>query len=107
MAREGAQSLRWRHRHTVTVLTEAKEQVRVRLYGIDTPESKQPFGSKATQFVRDLAALNQNVEVDVRDIDQYDRTVAVIILPDGRNLLDRKSSACFLMSGFPLAIAGL
>jgi micrococcal nuclease len=39
---------------TIVVLTEDKEQVRIRLFGIDTPESRQPFGSKATRLVREL-----------------------------------------------------
>jgi micrococcal nuclease len=70
---------------TITVLTSDKQQVRIRLYGIDAPEAGQPFGSKSTQFVRDLAA-RKTVEVGVRDTDRYGRTVAVIILPDGSNL---------------------
>jgi len=37
------------------VLTEDKQPVRIRLYGIDAPERKQPFGSRATSFVRDPA----------------------------------------------------
>jgi micrococcal nuclease len=48
---------------TIVVLTEDKEQVSIRLYGIDTPESRQPFGSKATRYVRDIAAL-EIVEID-------------------------------------------
>jgi endonuclease YncB( thermonuclease family) len=58
---------------------------RVRLWGIDCPESKQAFGSRARQFNDDLA-FGQIVTVRVRDIARYKRTVAEIILPDGRNL---------------------
>jgi micrococcal nuclease len=58
---------------------------RVRLWGIDCPESKQAFGTRATQFTGDLA-FGQTVTVEVRDVDRYKRTVAEIILPDGRNL---------------------
>jgi hypothetical protein len=46
---------------------------------------KQPFGTRAKQFTGDLA-FGQMVTVKVRDIDRYKRTVAEIILPDGRNL---------------------
>ena len=66
---------------------------RIRLWGIDCPESKQAFGTRAKQFTGDLA-FGQTVTVKVRDIDRYKRTVAEIILPDGRNLnreIDRKS----------------
>ena len=58
---------------------------RVRLWGIDAPESKQPWGSRAKQFTDDLV-FGKVVIVHVRDIDRYKRTVAEIILPDARNL---------------------
>ena len=58
---------------------------RIRLWGIDCPESKQAFGTRAKQFTGDLA-FGQTVTVRMKDIDRYKRTVAEIILPDGRNL---------------------
>src|ERR1035437_10116413 len=58
---------------------------RIRLWGIDCPEVKQPFGTRAKQFTGD-PAFGQVVTVKVRDIDRYKRTVAEIILSDGRNL---------------------
>jgi micrococcal nuclease len=58
---------------------------KIRLWGIDCPESKQPFGTRAKQFTGDLA-FGKVVTVRVRDIDRYHRTVAEIILPAGRNL---------------------
>jgi endonuclease YncB( thermonuclease family) len=61
------------------------EAERIRLWGIDSPESKQPFGTRAKQFTGDLAFGNV-VTVKVHDTDRYGRTVAEIILPDGRNL---------------------
>ena len=70
---------------TIVVLTEDKEQIRIRLYGIDAPESKQPFGRVATRFVRDIAAL-EIVEIDERYLDRYGRTIATVFLPDGTNL---------------------
>jgi endonuclease YncB( thermonuclease family) len=48
-------------------------------------ERIRPFGTRAKQFTGDLA-FGQVVTVKVRDIDRYKRTVAEIILPDGRNL---------------------
>lgn len=70
---------------TVTVLTPDNTQVKVRLYGIDTPEKRQPFGARATEFAREMAALH---DVDVRetDRDRYGRTVGIVTLPDGRTL---------------------
>ena len=58
---------------------------RIRLWGIDCPEMKQPFGTRAKQFTGDLA-FGQVVTVKVHDIDRYKRTVGEVMLPDGRNL---------------------
>jgi micrococcal nuclease len=57
----------------------------IRLWGIDCPEGKKPFGTRAKEFMGDLA-LDKVVTVRVRDIEGYKRTAAEIILPDGRNL---------------------
>jgi endonuclease YncB( thermonuclease family) len=57
----------------------------VRLWGIDAPESKQPGGHAQRIFTGDLA-FGKTVTVRVRDVDRYKRTVAEIVLPDGRNL---------------------
>ena len=62
-----------------------REQVRVRLHGIDAPERKQPFGTRARQYAGDLAH-EKLVRVEVKKTDRYGRAVGVIILPDGRNL---------------------
>src|ERR1700690_4213872 len=57
----------------------------IRLWGIDCPEKRQPFGTRATQFTGDLA-FGKDVKVLVRDVDRYGRTVGEVILPDGRSL---------------------
>jgi endonuclease YncB( thermonuclease family) len=69
---------------TLSVLREGKA-VKIRLHGIDTPESKQPFGTRARQYTGELA-FNQLVTVLVRDTDRYGRIVGEVVLPDGRNL---------------------
>jgi endonuclease YncB( thermonuclease family) len=61
---------------TITVLRD-KEQVRIRLYGIDTPEKGQAFGKKAKQFTSGLL-FGKVVEVEPVDIDRYGRTVALV-----------------------------
>jgi endonuclease YncB( thermonuclease family) len=58
---------------------------KVRLYGIDTPERKQAFGTRARQVASELA-FRQTVTVRVRDVDRYGRLVAEVLLPDGRSL---------------------
>jgi endonuclease YncB( thermonuclease family) len=62
---------------TLTVLNEARQQVRVRLAEIDTPEARQPYGSRARQALSDLA-FGKTVRVVVQDTDRYGRTVGRI-----------------------------
>ena len=59
---------------TLTLLTEQRKQIRIRLSDIDTPERRQPFGTRARQFLSDLT-FGKMVRVDVRDTDRYGRTV--------------------------------
>jgi len=63
----------------------AGQPERVRLWGIDCPESRQAFGTRAKQFTSQLA-FGREVKVVVRDTDRYGRTVGEVILPDGRSL---------------------
>ena len=69
---------------TVTVLRE-KTPVKIRLNGIDCPETGQDFGSKAKELTSGLV-FGQSVRVIRRDTDRYGRTVADLFLPDGRML---------------------
>ena len=50
------------------------KQVKVRLGEIDTPERKQPYGTRAQQILSELA-YNQQARVVVQDTDRYGRTV--------------------------------
>jgi len=70
---------------TITVLTKDKQQVRIRLYGIDCPEIGQPFSARAKQTTSD-AVFGKNVTVQPIETDRYDRTVAVVFMPGGRSL---------------------
>jgi len=69
---------------TIQVMHEGKAE-KIRLAGIDCPESKQPFGQAAKKFVLEIAA-QKSVTVYVETTDRYGRTVGEVILPDGRNL---------------------
>lgn len=68
---------------TITVLTDLKQQVKVRLYGVDCPESRQAFGNRARQFVSALV-FRKRVDVEVMDVDRYGRTVGIVTAPDGK-----------------------
>jgi micrococcal nuclease len=69
---------------SVTVLRERREQVKIRLYGIDAPERGQPFGTKSKQHLAGLV-FGRDVRVIPRDTDRYGRTVAQIEA-DGRDV---------------------
>ena len=62
---------------TITVLRNGKQQVKIRLYGIDTPERRQAFGNKAKQFTSGMV-FGKVVEIESVDIDRYGRTVAIV-----------------------------
>lgn len=59
---------------TIKVMHEGKAE-RIRLYGIDCPEKKQPFGTKAKQFTGNLA-FSKIVDVEPLEKDRYGRTIA-------------------------------
>ena len=59
---------------TLTLLTPEKQQLRVRLAEIDTPESRQPYGTRARQALSNLA-FGKEARVVVQDTDRYGRTV--------------------------------
>ena len=63
---------------TITVL-QGKRQIKVRLFGIDAPELKQPYGKKSKQFLVNLVA-GQMVEVEESGEDRYKRTIGTIYL---------------------------
>ena len=62
---------------TITLLDNSNTQHKIRLYGIDAPERKQDYGTKARQT---LAALvhNKTVKVDVLETDRYGRKVGKV-----------------------------
>ena len=62
---------------TITILTQQKNQVKIRLNGIDTPERKQPYSNKAQQFTSSLVA-GKDVSVEIYDTDRYGRMVGVV-----------------------------
>ncbi len=63
----------------------AGRAVRVRLNGIDCPESHQAYGTRAKQFTSELV-FGKTVAVQIHGTDQYGRILGEVILPDGRSL---------------------
>ena len=62
---------------TIKVFNAEQGQVKIRLYGIDTPEKAQPYGKAAGKY---LASLIAGATVDIESVttDRYGRTVGIV-----------------------------
>jgi endonuclease YncB( thermonuclease family) len=69
---------------TITVLDASNTQHRIRLQGIDAPESKQDFGTQSKKKLSGLI-FGKDVEVVYEKTDQYGRLVGKILL-EGRDI---------------------
>ena len=61
---------------TITVLRDGR-QVKIRLYGIDSPEKGQDFGQKARELTAALVA-GRSVDIEQMDTDRYGRIVGLV-----------------------------
>lgn len=68
---------------TITVLVD-NTQIKIRVDGIDCPESRQPFGTRAKQFTSDFC-YGKIVTIKKKELDRYGRTIARVIC-DGKDL---------------------
>jgi micrococcal nuclease len=59
---------------TITILSPAKKQIKIRFAGIDCPERGQPWGRNATEALKALLA-EEPVSVDIIDTDRYGRSI--------------------------------
>jgi endonuclease YncB( thermonuclease family) len=64
---------------TITVLDASKTQYRIRLQGIDAPESHQGFGAKSKHHLSDLV-YNREVSVEWNKRDRYGRIVGKVFV---------------------------
>ncbi len=75
---------------TLQLATREDNRLRVRLYGIDAPETGkqhtpgQPYGDSSRRLLK-YKVMGQRVAAEVMDTDRYGRTVAVIRL-NGRDI---------------------
>lgn len=69
---------------TLTVfVNETREKIR--LHGIDCPETDQPWGQEATELTRQLADKKEVTVIEFGH-DKYHRMIGQIVLADGRHL---------------------
>ena len=57
---------------TVHLLTDNKEKIKIRLNDIDAPESKQAFGNKSKENLKNYI-YQKNVVVEYKNKDKYKR----------------------------------
>ena len=69
---------------TITVLNQNNESVKIRLGGVDCPESSQVHGNNAKQFVVSKVS-GKRVRIVPDTIDRYGRTVGIVLI-NGENL---------------------
>ena len=72
---------------TVQAITPEGTKLKVRLYGIDAPETAkgqkpgEPFGNDSRDYLTSLVR-HKTVRVEIRDIDRYRRMVAILWLAE-------------------------
>lgn len=64
---------------TIKILTPEREQIKVRLYAIDAPEKKQPYGTTAKRYLADLIA-GKTVQIEELGKDRYKRVLGIVHL---------------------------
>lgn len=62
---------------TLTILHNG-EKIKVRLYGIDAPESNQNYGKEATSHLLTLCPIGSNATLKIKDKDKYNRIVGIV-----------------------------
>lgn len=70
---------------TFDLLSQSRQKIRVRLFGIDAPERGQAFNIKAKEYTASLIA-GKDVKLVVNRKDQYGRIVADVYLADGTHV---------------------
>jgi len=66
---------------TLVVKTKGRS-VRVRLYGVDSPENGQPYGEEATKCLSDIVSAGR-VWVESEKVDRYKRQIGNLSTDDG------------------------
>jgi endonuclease YncB( thermonuclease family) len=67
--------------NTIEVLTKENQKLKVLLYGIDSPELGQKFGSEAKKYLERIV-LNKQVEIELIHKDSFGNHVGIVIFDD-------------------------
>jgi endonuclease YncB( thermonuclease family) len=69
---------------TITLIDTQRKKYKIRLFGIDSPESDQPYYHAAKDALSKLVD-GKSVGIDVKDTDKYGRLVGTVFV-EGRNV---------------------
>lgn len=64
---------------TITILTPAKSQIKVRLTEIDAPEKNQPYGQRSKQALSSIV-FNKQVDIQSQGKDRYSRVLGRVFI---------------------------
>lgn len=64
---------------TLTILDADRQQYRIRLAGIDSPEKNQPFGQACKQSLSGMV-YNRTVRIDWNKLDRYGRVIGKVLV---------------------------
>jgi endonuclease YncB( thermonuclease family) len=70
---------------TYDILTDSNKTIRIRMEGIDAPEKGMPFYKVSKNYLGELC-FQKMVRLEIKEIDNHDRTVAYSYLEDGTEL---------------------
>lgn len=65
------------------------EELRIRLFGVDTPERGEPCFDEATERFRELAGDSVRIEYGPRRTDRYGRLLAYVYTEDSESIAEK------------------
>ena len=66
---------------TFVLLTDSKEQIKIRLHGIDAPEKKQDYGTDSKNYLSNLV-FKKDIIIEYKNRDRYGRRIGIAFMED-------------------------
>lgn len=75
---------------TFVLLTGSKEQIKIRLHGIDAPEKKQDYGTVSKNYLSNLV-FKKDIIIEYKNRDRYGRRIGIAFM-EGVNVNEKMLS---------------
>ena len=72
---------------TFVLLTDSKEQIKIRLHGIDAPEKKQDYGTVSKNYLSNLV-FKKDITIEFKNRDRYGRSIGIAFV-EGVNVNEK------------------